>query len=128
MEKKLTFQRLNRLTGSARRRFNPVMDWNPQPEIEKGVSQLWSVNQGELLILTRIENAELVIVAAAGKNLIAACIYILATAINQGFKTIRFHTVKPAVVRLIKKHFPDFETVETRSDGERVLRMGVPNG
>ena len=104
------------------------MDWNPDPEIQSGSAQLWSVNQGQLIIITRVERSELVVVAAEGKNLVAACIYLLAAAKNQGLKTVRYHTIKPAFARLVKRHFPNFKEIETRSCGERVYRMSIPNG
>ena len=125
MEKTLNFQRLSRLTSAARRRFNDVMlGWDCEPEINSGVCQLWSVNKNQLFLLTRVEQSELVVVGAAGRDLITACIYLLAAAKLQKLKTIRYHTIKPALARLIKKHFP-FQLIENRQNGEMVLRMVI---
>ncbi|WP_419536183.1 hypothetical protein [Endozoicomonas sp.] len=124
MEKRLTFKRLKRLTGTARRRFRTVMDWCPDEEIKAAKAQLWSVNRNALLLLTRIEKKELVIVCAVGRELIDACVYLLAAAKMQGLQSIRFHTLKPAFVRLIQRHFP-FQLIDIKQGGERVLRMVI---
>ncbi len=125
MEKRLTFKRLARLTGAARRALAEVMgDHDFADEIRRGVAECWQVDPARLFLITRIEKKELVVCCAAGKSLIDACVYLLAAAKQQGLHSIRFHTEKPAFVRLITRYFP-FELIEIRKGGERVLRMVI---
>lgn len=69
-------------------------------EVLRGVSQCWIV--GDVYAITRKEDDELVVPCLAGKNAIAAAKVIKQAAINSGFKTIRFHTQRAALGRLLK--------------------------
>lgn len=125
MEEALTFRRLSRLTGEARRALVEVMGKHDfADEIRRGIAECWQIEPARLFLITRIEGRELVVCCAAGRDIISACVYLLAAAKQQGLKSIRFHTEKPAFSRLIKKHFP-FHLAEVREGGEKVYRMVI---
>lgn len=73
-------------------------------EIEQGISQLHRIN--DLFVVTRKEGAELVIVAAAGRNLIDAVNPLIAYAKLNGCKTVRWHTRNPEHIQHAFKHLP----------------------
>ena len=75
-------------------------------EIKSGVSELWQVLDGDAYCVTRIEPGELVIVAFGGKGLLQVTDAILKAAKSQGLQSIRFHTNRPALARLVKKYKP----------------------
>ncbi len=51
----------------------------------------------------RAEGSEMVTVCAEGKNLLKAVPLIIQKAKERGYKTIRFHTKRPALQRLLNK-------------------------
>ena len=126
MEETLTFQPMHRLTGSAYRALSGTFHGHDyRADIEKGRCQLWRVNPGRLFIITRIEDRELVVCCAAGRGMVAAAVYLLAAAMNQGLTSVRFHSRRPALARLMRKAGFPFVAVERCGD-ETVYRMGVP--
>lgn len=75
-------------------------------EINNGVSELWQVNDGDAYCVTRIENDELVIVAFGGKGLLDVTDALFSAAQAQKLSSIRFHTKRPALARMVKKYKP----------------------
>jgi len=128
MEKTLMFSQLRQLTASAWQALEPVFHGHDfDSEIKKGHCQLWQVEPVGLYLITRIEKEELVICCAAGQALAKAGVYVLAGAINQGVKSVRFHTKRPALARLLNKAGFRFRLVG-RKGTESIYRMGVQNG
>ena len=74
-------------------------------ECDSGVSQCWRMQNGEAYMLTRAENKELVICCFEGKNLSEIISGVIKAAKNSGFISIRFHTNRPAIIKLIKEEF-----------------------
>ncbi|WP_227992813.1 hypothetical protein [Shewanella sp. YLB-07] len=88
-----------------------------QREVSQGVAQLieWA---GEFYTVVRSENAangaELVIVAAAGKNSLPHLQHINQLAKSQGFASIRLHTLKPEpMLRMSSKAGLGYQRAET---------------
>jgi len=61
-------------------------------EIKAGVCQVWEMLEGKLLMITRSEGEELVIVAMQGQGMSQVAPDIIKRAKQCGFKSIRFHT------------------------------------
>jgi hypothetical protein len=70
-----------------------------QSEVDQGRAQLIAWGDGEFFTVLRAEQSangqELVIVAAAGKRSIHYLAQIHQLAKNQGFKSVRLHTMRP---------------------------------
>jgi hypothetical protein len=54
-------------------------------------------------LVLRADSDELVIMCAEGKNLINAAPIVIRKAREKGYKTMRFHTLRPALQRLLNK-------------------------
>lgn len=82
-------------------------------QIRSGTAQAFNI-EGCYLV-TRIEGKrwgdELVVMVAAGENLLPAAQAIISQCQKQGIASIRFHTQRPALQRLLKK-LMNFEEVE----------------
>jgi hypothetical protein len=74
-------------------------------ECENGISQCWQFNKGEAYMLTRGEGKELVICCFEGKNLKSFVDHIFKAASLCGFSSIRFHTKRPAILKLLNQRF-----------------------
>lgn len=70
--------------------------------VESGKNQLWIVNS-TLHLVTWMDTQELVIVAAAGTGLREFAPYLYRAAQQAGATTIRFHTKRPALARLLSE-------------------------
>lgn len=90
-------------------------------ECENGVSQCWRFNKGEAHMLTRAESRELVICCFEGKNLNSFVDHIFKAAAHCGFSSIRFHTKRPAILKLLNQRFYLVE----RRDYEQVFRSDI---
>lgn len=79
-----------------------------QSEVAQGVAHLIEWGDGEFFTVVRPESYatgnELVIVAAAGKNAPKHTAIIHELAKKQGFKSIRFHTLRPDAFLRMGKH------------------------
>jgi hypothetical protein len=75
-------------------------------EVARGVSELYSANGGHLFVVLRAEGDELVIVAVAGKGLLEFGRWIFQRARDQGYESIRYHTQRPALHRLLREFAP----------------------
>jgi hypothetical protein len=64
-------------------------------EIKRGVSRLYITDNNKLYVVLRAEGLELVAVAVAGRGIRESRNEIINFAINNQFKTIRFHTKHP---------------------------------
>ena len=84
-------------------------------QINAGVCELFKCD--EVYFITRGEGNELVIVALAGKNLRNVTELIFSTAKKAGFKSIRYHTKRPALAKLFAQYNP--------REVERVFRIEV---
>jgi len=71
-------------------------------EIQAGEAQFIDCN-GCAFVL-RAEGSEMVIVCGEGRGAVAAAAILKQKAIERGYKTVRFHTSRPALQRLLKKY------------------------
>jgi hypothetical protein len=79
-------------------------------ELSLGVAELFRVHNA--FFVTRLEDTELVIVALAGENLALAAQVIFDSAKAVGCQSVRFHTKRHGLARMIKKFTPEYvETV-----------------
>jgi hypothetical protein len=90
-------------------------------EVKKGLAVAGWVDG--LAFVVRPEGNELVIVAAAGRDIKNANKHIYAMAKKQGFTSLRYHTESTAFARLIAKNWR-FELVEIKPD-EYIFRMQI---
>ena len=97
-------------------------------EVLSGVSQLWSFNNGELLAVTRLEGAEFVLVAVAGKSLRKYTPAIVSYSKSTGAATFRFHTKVPHLLAKAARQYP-FTLIDVRNSlfgsPEYVYRMNL---
>lgn len=78
-------------------------------EVSRGVSRLWKTTHddgGISYFVTRKEGQELVLVAYAGQELARTSAIIHSTAKAQGFTSIRAHTKRLAMLRLLRELNP----------------------
>ena len=79
-------------------------------QINQGVAELFRVDNA--FFVTRLEDKELVIVALAGQNLDQAAQEIFTAAQKVGCQSIRFHTKRQGLARMLKQFKPTYvETV-----------------
>lgn len=78
-------------------------------QIISGAAELFKVNSA--FFVTRIEDNELVIIALAGKDLATAAKLIFSAAKSIGCQSIRFHTKRKGLARLLSAFSPQY--VET---------------
>lgn len=78
-------------------------------QIKSGVAELFKVKRA--FFVTRLEEKELVIVALAGENVALASQVIFDAAKRVGCQSIRFHTKRDGLARMLKNYSP--EIVET---------------
>lgn len=69
-------------------------------DVVNGFAQCWQV--GDCYLITRREGDELVILCLAGKNLTHVAPIIAAAAKNAGCKTMRYHTYRRGLVKILK--------------------------
>jgi len=74
-------------------------------ECESGVSQCWRLFDGQAYMLTRSEGKELVVCCFEGRNLKEIALLIVEAAKCSGFTSIRFHTKRPAILKLFSQKF-----------------------
>lgn len=82
-------------------------------EVTNGAAEAWRIDHRDgppSWMVTRIEGDELVIVAYEGRELRNAARAIVRHATRDGFASLRFHHVTPALARLVGEFKP--ETVE----------------
>lgn len=84
-------------------------------QVRAGIAEVWQLEG--LHLLTRIENKELVVCCAVGEGLDRLSPFIQAAAKNKGCETIRYHSQRPALARLLKEY--GFKEVE------RIYQMQV---
>jgi hypothetical protein len=78
-------------------------------QCDSNIAQCWRLQEGKAYMLTRAEDKELVICCFEGENLGVIITGVIEAAKNSGFSSIRFHTKRPAILKLIRQ---DFELVE----------------
>ncbi len=79
-------------------------------QCDSGIAQCWRLQKGQAYMLTRAENKELVVCCFEGENLGEIITGVIQAVKNSGFSSIRFHTKRPAILKLIRQ---DFEFVES---------------
>lgn len=101
------------LTANIAKVLNPAFGDDAEliiNQIKSGVAELFSV--GNAFFVTRLEDDELVIVALAGENLPSAATEIFNAAQKVGCQSIRFHTKRKGLARMLKGFKPNYvETV-----------------
>jgi hypothetical protein len=75
-------------------------------QCENKIAALWSINGGESFMVVRREYESLVVVAYEGESLREAAPHIITAARNIGCTSIRFHTNRPAMLRLLREYNP----------------------
>lgn len=83
-------------------------------ECESGLAQCWKFKDGQAYMLARVEDKELVICCFEGRGLAEIASHIISAAKSNGFSSIRFHTKRPALAKLINQHFEHVEHVFKR--------------
>ena len=76
---------------------------------ERGLEcyRLWD---GDAYMVTRVEEGELTCVCYQGKRLVEACAWMRAQCQRLGLRSMRFHTTRPGLQRLLRKF--DFKHAE----------------
>lgn len=74
-------------------------------ECENNISNCWRFNDGEAHMLTRAEGLELVVCCFEGKSLQSFVSHIFKAAKACGFTSIRFHTKRPGILKLLNQKF-----------------------
>lgn len=78
-----------------------------EQDVRKNRASLYEINYGDSYMVARIESeGEFVVVAFEGKNLLEVVPHVMANAQREGCKSIRFHTQRPGLVRLLKDYNP----------------------
>lgn len=83
--------------------FAPVLgsdEIEMRMQIQQGIAEIWQLDT--LFLITRIEESELVVCCAIGQGLKELAPLINRAAKQKGCKTIRFHSTRPALSRLLK--------------------------
>lgn len=91
-----TPENLARIRRSAGADFSAIA-----ANIRQGRAQFIDI-AGCALVL-RVDAGELVIMCAEGENLVKAAPIVIRKAREKGYKTMRFHTLRPALQRLLNK-------------------------
>lgn len=90
-------------------------------DVESGNAEAWRIDDGEAYMVNRIERTatgkELVVMVLQGRGLRRIAPQIIEAARSVGCVTIRFHTTRPGMARMLKPF--GFE------EAERVYRVGV---
>lgn len=86
-------------------------------EIERGVSEAWRITEGDALacMVTRIEGAELVVVALQGRGLRELAPRVIEQAERVGCRSVRYHTQHGRISEILS----EFGFIEA----ERVYRV-----
>lgn len=104
---------------AAKKQLRPAGAVNSlEREVLAGRAQLWSANNGQLLVVTGIEvyqgRTEFVIIAAAGRGLRRSATAIHNQAKSSGASTIRFHTFHPKRLANTIQYWPGIYLFDTR--------------
>ena len=125
-EEAMNVQRLIELTPRARYVLRGTLDAPLEADVAAGRAQLWEINDGESFAVTRLEGApgmplhELVVCAYAGRDVRAFAAMVVESARRQGVPSIRWHTRRPALARMLTAYRPEL--------AEYVFRVEVPAG
>ena len=84
-------------------------------QCDSGIAQCWRLQKGQAYMLTRAENKELVICCFEGQNLGEIITGVIKAAKNSGFISMRFHTKRPAILKLLKQEFKLVEHIFRRN-------------
>jgi hypothetical protein len=91
--------------------LGPTLDRALELDIRAGRAELWAVDGGSSFAVTRLEvlpdRRELVVCAYAGTGLEAFAAHLYERCAAQGVASIRWHTRRPALARLLKRYAPD---------------------
>lgn len=85
-----------------------------EKQCDSGMAQCWRLQKGKAYMLTRAENKELVVCCFEGENLKSIISGVIKAAKISGFTSIRFHTKRPAIIKLIKEEFQLVEHIFRR--------------
>ncbi|WP_404402984.1 hypothetical protein LG288_05910 [Idiomarina seosinensis] len=91
-----TPENLNRIKQSAGNDFNVIAR-------QIAAKRVQFIDIAGCALVLRADGAELVIMCAEGKNLIKAAPIVIRKAREKGYRTMRFHTLRPALQRLLNK-------------------------
>lgn len=83
-------------------------------QCDAGIAQCWRLQGGQAYMLTRSEKKELVVCCFEGKNLGEVISGVIFAAKRCGFTSIRFHTKRPAILKLLKQEFSLVENIYRR--------------
>ena len=107
--KPISFNHLPTLTPLAEHALSGVGDphlWEAiKRDIESNAAQLFECSDNTYLVL-RIEGTELIILALVGKHAIEIMDFCVRIARAKGLPSVRFHTARPGLARLVKQFHP----------------------
>ena len=86
-----------------------------EKQCNNGIAQCWRLQKGKAYMLTRAENKELVVCCFEGQGLGEIITGVIQAVKNSGFSSIRFHTKRPAILKLIRQEFKLVEHVFRRN-------------
>jgi hypothetical protein len=86
-----------------------------EKQCNSGAAQCWRLQKGKAYMLTRAENKELVVCCFEGENLGEIITDVIQAVKESGFSSIRFHTKRPAILKLIRQEFELVEYVFRRN-------------
>ena len=118
----MKFKQLPKLTGAISTRLNASLGGDGvllAEDIEEKKAQLWECDGGDAYMITRIDRHDLVICCYEGKNVKHMMPHMIDAARKEGLKTVRFHTKRPALARLLKDYKPELS--------EYVFKIPVDN-
>ena len=76
-------------------------------QVKRGISDLWVIDNGAAYMVTRREFDTFVVVAYEGIKLKETAAYVIRLAQATGCREIRFHTNKPALIRMLREYDPE---------------------
>lgn len=115
---------LKGLTPEARRGLEGTLDALLEQDVAAGLAQVWELDAGSSYAITRLERGglnELVICAYRGRDAEGFLELCLQGARAQGVRSIRFHTRRPGLARLIHRYRPDLAEYVYRVDVDGCL-------
>lgn len=93
-------------------------------EVISGECMLFLVKPSKTWVVLRVEGNELVVVAMVGSGAITVSQALYDECVKQGMNSLRFHTKRPGLARLLKK----FNPVLIQQTHEYIYKVSVQHG
>ena len=75
--------------------------------VTDGMAELWRVDNGAAYLVTGIDRDELVVMCCEGRGASEIADAVVAAARRRGLSSIRFHTRRPGLARLLSRYCTD---------------------